>query len=326
MKTAVVIVNILCVCLSFSLAATGDAVSSVSIQVRITNETAGASPALDTEVALVLYRDSEAVDRRVGSLDAQGLCSFEDVHTGPGMAAVATAKHQNMMFSSRPISLEHVHDNFYELPVSVYDVSTDTSVLSIGTHHLVVRIDPQGLFVDEYLQIINNSDEAVTSTEKTPDGRPIVLKVYLPEGFRDIKCSKYFEEHALVMTEEGFFDTMAVPPGRHDAVFTYGLEMTSSTLDLIKKAGLPTEDFMIFSQLKGASLEGLAQSLGQMTLSDGSLADYYPSITLDPGNQVSFKITGLSYQKDQRDLWIMFGGIFGLVVVVGVLRTIRQKP
>jgi hypothetical protein len=60
----------------------------------------------------------------------------------------------------------------YQLEIVVYDVSTDTSALSIGTHHLVVRVAPQGLFIDEYLQVINDSDKAVTSEEKTPEGKP----------------------------------------------------------------------------------------------------------------------------------------------------------
>jgi hypothetical protein len=51
-----------------------------------------------------------------------------------------------------------------------------------------------------------------------------VLKVYLPAGFKDIIYSKYFQEQALIMTDDGFIDTMAVPPGRHDAVFTYAVK------------------------------------------------------------------------------------------------------
>ncbi|MHC5093795.1 MAG: hypothetical protein ACYSO2_07840 [Planctomycetota bacterium] len=195
----------------------------VLIQVVVTNETAG-SPASDAEVALTIYQDSEPLDRRVGWSDAQGVCSFQEVPTGLGMAVVATAMNQDMMFSSRPMSLEHAHDAMYQLEIVVYDVSTDTSALSIGTHHLVVRVAPQGLFIDEYLQVINDSDKAVTSEEKTPEGKPAVLKVYLPAGFKDIIYSKYFQEQALIMTDDGFIDTMAVPPGRHDAVFTYAVK------------------------------------------------------------------------------------------------------
>ncbi|MHC5085036.1 MAG: hypothetical protein ACYSOV_05475, partial [Planctomycetota bacterium] len=195
----------------------------VLIQVVVTNETAG-SPASDAEVALTIYQDSEPLDRRVGRSDARGVCSFQEVPTGLGMAVVATAMNQDMMFSSRPMSLEHAHDAMYQLEIVVYDVSTDTSALSIGTHHLVVRVAPQGLFIDEYLQVINDSDKAVTSEEKTPEGKPAVLKVYLPAGFKDIIYSKYFQEQALIMTDDGFIDTMAVPPGRHDAVFTYAVK------------------------------------------------------------------------------------------------------
>ncbi|MHC5123021.1 MAG: hypothetical protein ACYSOR_02315 [Planctomycetota bacterium] len=286
----------------------------VLIQVVVTNETAG-SPASDAEVALTIYQDSEPLDRRVGRSNAQGVCSFQEVPTGLGMAVVATAMNQDMMFSSRPMSLEHAHDAMYQLEIVVYDVSTDTSALSIGTHHLVVRVAPQGLFIDEYLQVINDSDKAVTSEEKTPEGKPAVLKVYLPAGFKDIIYSKYFQEQALIMTDDGFIDTMAVPPGRHDAVFTYA----------VKTEALPTQDLMVFSQLSGASIAGLDEPLGQMTINNGSPADYFPSVSLETGDQISFEITGLSIAQDPDDLWIMFGVIFGVMILIGIVRTWTHK-
>jgi hypothetical protein len=296
----------------------------VLIQVVVTNETAG-SPASDAEVALTIYQDSEPLDRRVGWSDAQGLCSFQEVPTGLGMAVVATAMNQDMMFSSRPMSLEHAHDKMYQLEIVVYDVSTDTSALSIGTHHLVVRVAPQGLFIDEYLQVINDSDKAVTSEEKTPDGKPAVLKVYLPAGFKDITYSKYFQEQALIMTDEGFIDTMAVPPGRHDAVFTYALEADTTSIQIAKKASLPTQDLMVFSQLSGASIAGLDEPLGQMTINNGSPADYFPSVSLETGEQIDFKITGLTIAQDPDDLWMMFGVIFGVIILIGIARTWTHK-
>jgi hypothetical protein len=296
----------------------------VLIQVVVTNETAG-SPASDAEVALTIYQDSEPLDRRVGWSDARGVCSFQEVPTGLGMAVVATAMNQDMMFSSRPMSLEHAHDAMYQLEIVVYDVSTDTSALSIGTHHLVVRVAPQGLFIDEYLQIINDSDKAVTSEEKTPDGKPAVLKVYLPADFKDIIYSKYFQEQALIMTDDGFIDTMAVPPGRHDAVFTYAVKTETPSVQIIKKAALPTQDLMVFSQLSGASIAGLDEPLGQMTINNGSPADYFPSVSLETGDQISFEITGLSIAQDPDDLWIMFGVIFGVMILIGIVRTWTHK-
>ncbi|MHC4761333.1 MAG: hypothetical protein ACYS9H_08340 [Planctomycetota bacterium] len=197
----------------------------------------------------------------------------------------------------------------YQLEIVVYDVSTDTSALSIGTHHLVVRVAPQGLFIDEYLQVINDSDKAVTSEEKTPEGKP----------------SKYFQEQALIMTDDGFIDTMAVPPGRHDAVFTYAVKTDTPSVQIIKKAGLPTKELMVFSQLSGASIAGLDEPLGQMTINNGSPADYFPSVTLETGEQIGFKITGLTIAQDPDDLWTMFGIIFGVIILIGIVRTWTHK-
>lgn len=323
MKPAALITILFFACVAGSHAAI--ATEPIAIQVNVTNETGGPSPANDAEVVLTVYKDNKPLDRKVGRSDAKGMCSFADVPTGAGLVVLATAKNQEMMFSSRPMSLEHAHDKQYQLDISVFDVSTDTSALSIGTHHFVVRVNPQGIFVDEYLQLINSSDKAVTSAEKTTDARPVVLKINLPAGFKDLRFSKYFEEHAVVKTDEGFIDTMAVPPGRHDAVFMYALQADAATVQIAKKAGLPTKDFMVFSQLNGALIEGLGESIGQMTLSDGSTADYFSSIPLEAGDQVSFKITGLSMAQDQDDLWVMFGIVFGVILLVGIVRMLTQR-
>lgn len=323
MKSAAMIIMALCVCLPWCSAEI--TTEPVSIQVVVTNETGGGAAARNAEVVLTVYQDGKPLDRQEGRSDDEGICLFDNVPTGKGRVAAATARHQEMMFASRAMSLEHAHDAMYQMPISVYDVSNDTSALSVGTHHFVIRVDPQGIFVDEYLQIINSSDKAVTSTEKTPDGRAMVLKVYLPAGFKDIKCSKYFQEHALVITEEGFIDTMAIPPGRHDAVFTYALEADKSTIQIVKTVGLPTEDFMVFSQLSGAVIENLGQPIGQMVLGNGKSADYFQSVSLEPGGQVRFMITGLSVPQDQDDLWVMFGVIFGVIVLAGMIRMLTQK-
>jgi hypothetical protein len=323
MKRATGIFLVLWVCLSWC---SGEITTEpVLIQVVVTNETGGLSPAADAEVTLTIYRDNKVLEQRTGRSDRQGVCPFEQVPTGRAMAVVASAKNQDMMFSSRAISLEHAHEPMYQLDISVYDVSTDTSVLSIGTHHFVLQLEPQGVFVDEYIQIVNDSDRAVISDQKTPDGKPVVLELFLPMGFKDVSYSKYFVEHAIVTTDRGFIDTMAVPPGKHDAVFSYPLKSDSGTLQVVKKVSLPTKDFRVFTQLRGASLDGLSTPLGQMTLSNGSSADYYPSASLQAGDEVSFKITGLSVAQDQDDLWVMFGAIFGVVTLVGIIRLFARK-
>lgn len=323
MKSAVMAFIFLGVCLPWCSA--GIAAEPVSIEVVVTNETGGPAPAADAEVVLTVYQDGKPFQRKEGRSNERGVCLFEAVPVGKGRVAAATAKHQEMMFASRSMALEHAHEKSYQLPISVYDVSDDTSVLSIGTHHFVLRVEPRGIFVDEYLQIINRSDRAVTAAEKTPDGRPMVLKVFLPDGFEEVKCSRYFEEHALVHTKDGFIDTMAVPPGRHDAVFTYALKPAADPVVITKKAGLPTADFMVFSQLSGASLEGLGQPIGQMVIDNGKQADYFASVPLEAGGNVSFSITGLAVATDQNDLWMMFGVIFGLIVLVGAIRLFASK-
>ncbi|MHC5093796.1 MAG: hypothetical protein ACYSO2_07845 [Planctomycetota bacterium] len=77
--------------------------------------------------------------------------------------------------------------------------------------------------------------------------------------------------------------------------------------------------------MSGASIAGLDEPLGQMTINNGSPADYFPSVSLETGDQISFEITGLSIAQDPDDLWIMFGVIFGVMILIGIVRTWTHK-
>jgi hypothetical protein len=42
---------------------------------------------------------------------------------------------------------------------------------------------------------------------------------------------------------------------------------------------------------------------------------------LEAGEQIDFKITGLTIAQDPDDLWMMFGVIFGVIILIGIVRT-----
>jgi hypothetical protein len=80
------------------------------------------------------------------------------------------------------------------------------------------------------MQLKNSSDMAVSSKQKDGENREVILEIMLPKGFQNLKSTSYFKDAALVITEQGFYDTMAVPPGEYAVNFSYTLDITSSIL------------------------------------------------------------------------------------------------
>ena len=175
------------------------------------------------------------------------------------------------------------------------------------------------------MRLDNSSDMAITSDEKDENDNSKVIEVMLPEGFKDLTCSKYFQQNALVITKDGFYDTMATPPGQYDTEFSYSLEIDSDTIDIVKKINLPTSEFMVFSLLGKGRLQGLGDSGGELILADGSPAEYFCFPGLKAAEQIKFQLVGFIVKESNNSTLITFIVVFALVAMLVLWRLRSQK-
>jgi hypothetical protein len=166
---------------------------------------------------------------------------------------------------------------------------------------------------------------AITSEEKDENDKNKVIDVMLPEGFNNLTCSRYFQQNALVITKDGFYDTMATPPGQYDVDFSYSLEIDSDTIDIVKKISLPTSEFMVFSLLDKGRLQGLGDSKGEVKLADGSSAEYFSFPDVKIGEQIKFQVVGFNVIKSNSNAVIILTVVFALLAVLVIWRLLAQK-
>jgi hypothetical protein len=235
------------------------------------------------------------------------------------MAAVPRAKHQDMAFHGRPVFLTPAAQEL-TASVSVFDVSTDTSKLSVGTHHIMIAVRSGALEITEYMQLSNSSDKAVTAARRDDQERPIVIEAKLPAGFKDLTASSYFEQHAFVVTPDGFYDTMAAPPGEHEVRFSYRVDITDSAVKLGKEITLPTSEVTVFWEQGQGTLEGLGEPEARLANAEGVPLEYYQRSHLKPGDRLDFQIAGFTAQGSDRYTWIILVAVFAVVVIVALLR------
>jgi hypothetical protein len=296
----------------------------VVLTVKVTNGTAQGAAVTGDPVSVRIYQNQQLTDTLQGTVDATGQAVFENVPAPEQVFAVPSAKHNGMMFSGRPVALGPGPGSHIGY-VTVYEISEDSSQLFVGVHHFIIKAQADYLVITEYMQLANPSDMAVTSKEKDSQGLPVVLKMLLPRGFKNLQFSDYFEAAAVVTTADGFYDTMAMPPGaNHHAVFSYTIDIDSATLDIVKNISLPTSEFILFSQLGPQRIEGLGSPSSNMTLADGASAEYFDLSRLNMGDKINFKVTGFNVVKSQRQSWIIMGVVFGVVAFLAVLR-LRPK-
>jgi hypothetical protein len=233
--------------------------------------------------------------------------------------------HNEMKFQSRAFALDQGRKTAATI-VHVFEHTTDTAGLSIETHHFILEVRSQQLVVTEYMQIKNDSNMAISSDRKDDSGRPVVLEVMLPEGFKNIQYDEYFEEQAVVVTEQGFYDTMAVPPGSHRAVFIYTLDINSDTINIVKEISLPTSEFMLFTQLSPTTnLQGMGAPQGLLTATNGKPMQYYKRANLDKDRKITFNITGFNATASALASWPILATVVGAILILAIIRAVGQK-
>lgn len=306
------------------LSQTTDTERQTTLTINVTNSTANGTDTVNDEVFVTIFEQRKPTQTLKGHIDSQGKAVFENVPTGSNVTALPRIKHQNMMFNGHPIALK-TGQTVFNGHVEVYEVSTDKSKLSVAVHHFIIKVEAGSLRITEYMRLDNSSDMAITSEERDEDGNSKALEVMLPKGFKALTFSKYFQENAMVITKDGFYDTMATPPGQYDAEFSYSLEIDSETIDIVKKISLPTSEFIVFSLLDKGQLQGLGDSGGEINLADGSSSEYFSFPELKVAEQIKFQIVGLTVTKSNSSTSITLIVVFALIAILVIWRVRSQK-
>jgi hypothetical protein len=127
----------------------------------------------------------------------------------------------------------------YDLPITLYETTTETSALAITQAHIILDYSkPDLVQVVEFLIITNSGDKTIVAAET---GGPVV-KISLPTGYTNLQ----FEQGALgerfQQTPTGFADTFPVAPGAEQYQLVFAFELP------LPKAGFFGGSTLEFSQ------------------------------------------------------------------------------
>ena len=300
--------------------AIGQEQSVAVVSVEVKNATPDGKDVVGDKVALRIFHYNHEIKSLEGEAGANGKAVFENVPVGIGFMAKAQVKHSGMSFGNRMFQLNPGRTTF-DIEVEVYEISTENSKLSVGVHHFVVKQESDSILITEYVQLINPTGMAVTSTEKDQAGRNKVITFHLPRGFKDLRMLEYFQSNAIVVTEDGFYDIMASPPGELSTAFSYSLDISSDVMEITKKMSMPTAEFTVFSQLGAGDLQGLGEPVGQTTLADGSSTEYFKASSFERGGEVKLQLSGL---KKPLTMYLVIAAV--IAGIAGLAAVIWKRP
>jgi mono/diheme cytochrome c family protein len=298
-----------------------------SVAVQLINGSGGNAPS-DASVTLYAFDNMQNTYSETLTTGENGVYTFTNVTMIQDRAFLAGVDYASGTYGSDIAMVDPAKTNL-NLQVTVYDSTTDVSVLSTDRVHILFDFtDPQNANIVEVFIISNPSKQAVVAP--TQDGTVVTFP--LPQGYTNLQ----FQDGALgdrfVEVSQGFADKVTVPPGvsQYQVVFAFQMPYDHK-LTFIQPLFLPTSAVVVMLPDNGIKVNSaqLVDS-GTQVLQDVTYRKYNGS-SLIAGSSLEFTVTG----NPKKALTSIFStgtmqnlaiglGVFGVALVFGGLWLFRK--
>ena len=300
---------------------------------KITNGSGGAIPNGLT-VTLHGYDSMQETYTKTAPVQAGGVYTFENVEMPAGRVFTASVDFNQTTFNPDIAHSSQTGAGPINLPISIYDSTTDTANLSVDRMHVFFDFStPQVVQIVELFVISNTGQKTVAGSH----GQPVV-NFDLPEGASNLQFQDGSLGDRYVQTPKGFGDTAGIAPGsgQHQVLFAYDMPY-SGKLDLKLPVPLPVTAAIVMSPDPGVKIQGAQlQDLGQQNV-QGMSFHAYSSASLPAGQVLDVNISGLPGQggstaagglipgATNTELFIGLGALGLALIFAGVWITRRSR-
>lgn len=240
-------------------------------------------------VTLRGFDDMTVAYTQTTSMQPGGIFNFENVEMPAGRVFMATVIYKDASYGS---DLGFVQEGLseIELPITVYETTTDMGVLKADRLHLFFEfLDTSTVRVIELYVVSNTSDKTLVSES---EGGP-TARFNLPAAATNLEFQDGTLGGRYIEMPGGFADTSSIRPGAgsYEALFAY-LMPYDRKLDLTLKMSMPVDAVVILAP------EGDIKIKSDM-LQDGGVRDVqgaqyrsYSGGGLAAGAELSLTLTG----------------------------------
>jgi len=252
-------------------------------------------------------------------VQADGSFVFENVEMPVGRAFIVTTSYADTAYSS-DIGVVDEGIATLDLPLEIYDTTTDASVLVADRLHLFFEfLDEQTLRVIQLYVISNPTSKTLVPSA---EGEPTV-RFILPEGATNLEFQDGGLGGRYIQTDDGFGDRYAIPPGSGNYEVLYAFTMPyDRKLELDQPVSLPVDAVVILIPEDGVKIK--SDMLVDDGVRDVQGAKYrlYNGGALATGDMLSMSISGRPTSGQPTlpggsTTNIVIGvGVFGLALVL----------
>jgi len=293
---------------------------------KVNNASGGELPS-DLEITLHGFDDMNMVITDTTTTQADGSFVFQNIDMPVGRVFMATVDYQDTTYGS-DIGMVSAGDNKIDLPIPIYETTTDASILSVDRLHLFFDfVDSQTLRVIELYVISNPTDKTLVAAG---NGKT-TINFKLPQGASNLE----FQDGALggryIQTSDGFGDTVAVRPGSGNYQVLFAFEMPyDKKLDLVQPISLPVSAVVILVPESGLKIKSdMLTDAGNQDV-QGTSYHMYNGGSLSPGDNLSISISGgpasgsLALVGGSTNNIVIGLGAFGLALIIAGVWLFRR--
>lgn len=208
----------------------------------VTNGTTGA-PLPDAAVGLGIFDQTSLLEQRTARTDAAGVYRFTDLPTDPGLVFSARVEHpQGVPYSSDMLGFAQGQDTL-DLPVTVYEVTTDPSGIRVDRVHFILDLggDPMSTAGAGQMQVVEMMVFSLDGNRTyTGDGAG-VLRFTLPPNAQGLRVDGSEQTGRFEATADGFVDRQPLTPGQgvRQVLYQYTIPYSGDTVDFVRTLPYP---------------------------------------------------------------------------------------
>jgi mono/diheme cytochrome c family protein len=299
-----------------------------TVRVQVVNGSGGEAPS-DAVATLYGFDNMVNVFSQTLTTGENGVYEFAGIEMPLERVFMAGVEYGGGTYGS-DIAMVDPTVNEMNLEVTVYDTTTDTSVLSTDrTHILFDFTDPSNAQIVEVFIISNPTNQSVVAAE---EGGPVV-KFSLPTGAANLQFQDGVLGERYVETPDGFADTKSVPPGagQYQVVFAYEMPYKNK-LEFAQLLNMNTSAVVVM--LPDVSLKLKSDQFkddGERDM-QGTVYHLYSGGPFNSGDQILFTLSGKpkageasSPKAGSRQNLIIGVGVFGVALILAGVWLYRRN-
>lgn len=261
-----------------------------SISGQVNNGTAGGALPSDLTVTLHILDDQFNEETLETSVAPDGTFAFNEVTIRDDRAYITSTLYQDRIFGSNLVT-GNTAIPALDLPITVYELTDDPSVITITGLVTQVSASPGSLQAIQIMTFMNTSDRLYSQNEALEDGRYASVNIPIPPGAQVLDIAD--EAGRYARSGAALLDTRPVFPGEDHIVHViYNLPyQDSASIQLPLNYALEGSVRLLLPDTLGAFSERLPP-LGPQTLGESVYQSYGAALSLSPGDVLSYTVTG----------------------------------